>query len=108
MTITGAMVQFCYKDKASVVKHVKGKLHMVMKHHDAVSAKVHFEERAEGQPAKLVPLPRGYSLIKTDTMTAPGMLGSCHHMIHHARDYQLISSEGVVLRITNPMVHVIE
>ena len=100
------MAQYCYKNQASVVKHLKGKLHVVMEPHDMISAKVHFEERAEGQPAEIVPPPSGYSMIRTDTMKPSGMLGSCHFLILHARDYHLTSSEGVVLSITRPRVHV--
>lgn len=105
---TGAMSQFCYKDEEVLVKHLKNDIHMVMQRHDILSATLHFEERPQGQPAKLIPVPKDYTLIEKDTMKASGMLNDCYYLIHHACDYHLTSSEGMVLSITNPMLHVIE
>ena len=98
------MAIFSYNSPA-FAKHLEGKLHVVVKPQDTTHAKVYFEERVEGRPAQIVPIPSGYQLVKSDTKELSGKLKGrffciSYHYSYHLKRY----GDSPVLKITNQQI----
>ncbi|CAL5229582.1 g12938 [Coccomyxa viridis] len=89
------------------VKQMENELHAIVTAHDASTNTVHFEERAEGTPARAVPIPPGYELTRTDTRApAPRLDG--RFIFSSIHSYRLIrNGDGTVLEIIKPRVHMV-
>ncbi|CAL5229579.1 g12935 [Coccomyxa viridis] len=95
------MAQFSHKSPA-LVKQLEGKLHVVIRPHDSIHAQIYFEERIEGGPAQIVPIPSGYQLIHTDTKEPSGKVKGRYFPISYDSSYHLIrNGDNIVLKITS-------